>query len=220
MKGLAEEASQSLLQFHVDHELEITALCFAAGMRPAVGYADGLRLLSPIPDHYRYRQQHRLFDNCYFGHDFHFPVEPPQVRELLDNFVTFFPVYDSYIQLAKGLPHRLHQLRDRLSDWLESEQPEGMPTDSRPAPSTTDPALLAAQRVRTMPAVRWQTFARDGWKCVSCGQSAKDDIILHVDHIVPRSLGGRDELSNYQTLCHVCNLGKSNRHATSLRGDG
>ncbi|OQX01521.1 MAG: hypothetical protein BWK80_59790 [Desulfobacteraceae bacterium IS3] len=68
-----------------------------------------------------------------------------------------------------------------------------------------------------MPAIRWQVFQRDKWKCVSCGRSAANDVILHVDHIVPRSKGGKDELDNYQTLCHICNIGKSNKDETNIR---
>lgn len=220
LKGLAEESSQSMLQFHVDNEPEINALCVEAGMRPTTGYGNGLRLLSSIADQYKYRQQNKVFDNCYFGHDYHFPVREMQLQALIKSFVAFFPVYDSYIQLAKGRPHRLHELRGRLSDWLESAQPEQLRTSTSHKPSNVSLALHAEQRVRVFPAVRWQTFQRDGWKCVSCGLSAKDDVILHVDHIVPRSLGGLNELSNYQTLCRACNLGKSNRHSSSLRGDG
>lgn len=220
LKGLADESSQSMLQFHVDNEPEIDALCFEAGMRPATGHADGLRLLSSISDQYKYRQQNKLFDNCYFGHEYHLPVREIQLKALVKSFLEFFPVYDSYIQLAKGRPHRFHELRERLSDWLESEQPEQSGTNTSHNFSAIPLALHAEQRVRTLPAIRWQTFQRDGWKCVSCGLSAKDDVILHVDHIVPRSLGGRDELSNYQTLCRACNLGKSNRHSSSLRSDG
>ena len=64
---------------------------------------------------------------------------------------------------------------------------------------------------------RWQVFDRDDFKCVACGKSANDGAILHVDHILPRSKGGKNELDNYQTLCHLCNIGKSNKSNKDLR---
>lgn len=41
--------------------------------------------------------------------------------------------------------------------------------------------------------------------------------ILPLDHIVPRSKGGKHDLDNYQTLCHICNIGKGNKDETDLR---
>jgi hypothetical protein len=68
-----------------------------------------------------------------------------------------------------------------------------------------------------MPALRWQVFQSDNWKCVSCGRGSQDDAIPHVDHIIPRSRGGKHTLDNYQTLCNVCNIGNSNKDDTDLR---
>jgi 5-methylcytosine-specific restriction endonuclease McrA len=65
--------------------------------------------------------------------------------------------------------------------------------------------------------MRWQVFERDSFKCVACGKSSHDGAILHVDHIIPRSKGGKDAMSNYQTLCHLCNIGKSNKNNENLR---
>jgi 5-methylcytosine-specific restriction endonuclease McrA len=78
----------------------------------------------------------------------------------------------------------------------------------------------AEQKLKVMPAIRWQVFQRDNWKCVSCGRNSQNDVILHVDHIIPRSRGGSDSLENYQTLCHLCNIGKSNKDTTDLRLKG
>jgi 5-methylcytosine-specific restriction endonuclease McrA len=42
--------------------------------------------------------------------------------------------------------------------------------------------------------------ARDGHKCGNCGSTTN----LDVHHIVPKSRGGTNELSNLRTLCHDC----------------
>ena len=63
----------------------------------------------------------------------------------------------------------------------------------------------------------WAVLARDKWKCLSCGRSAREDrVLLEVDHIIPRSRGGSDDMINLQTLCKKCNIGKSNKDSTRL----
>lgn len=58
--------------------------------------------------------------------------------------------------------------------------------------------------------IRHEVFKRDNYKCVECG-ATKENTVLHIDHIIPVSQGGTDELDNLQTLCETCNLAKSNR---------
>lgn len=58
--------------------------------------------------------------------------------------------------------------------------------------------------------IRHEVFKKDNYKCVECGVSKKERC-LHVDHIIPISRGGTDELDNLQTLCDGCNLAKSNK---------
>lgn len=59
--------------------------------------------------------------------------------------------------------------------------------------------------------MRYDVLKRDNFKCQKCGITVKDGAKLHVDHIVPVSKGGKTTLSNLQTLCDRCNLGKSNK---------
>lgn len=40
-----------------------------------------------------------------------------------------------------------------------------------------------------------------------------NEVMLTKDHIVPASKGGKDHLSNYQTMCYTCNQLKGNRYA-------
>jgi hypothetical protein len=60
--------------------------------------------------------------------------------------------------------------------------------------------------------LRWRVLQRDRFTCRACGKSPAltPGVELHVDHITPWSKGGETVLENLQTLCSVCNLGKSN----------
>lgn len=59
--------------------------------------------------------------------------------------------------------------------------------------------------------LRIKVLHRDKSTCKICGASPKKDprITLHVDHIIPYSKGGKTLIENLQTLCSICNLGKS-----------
>jgi len=60
--------------------------------------------------------------------------------------------------------------------------------------------------------LRWHVLQRDRFTCCACGASPalSHGVELHVDHIVPWSREGETVIENLQTLCSVCNLGKSN----------
>lgn len=59
---------------------------------------------------------------------------------------------------------------------------------------------------------RLQILMRDSYKCQKCGRSPATHvgIYLHIDHRIPFSKGGSNEINNLQTLCNKCNLGKNN----------
>jgi hypothetical protein len=54
---------------------------------------------------------------------------------------------------------------------------------------------------------RFEIFKRDSFTCQYCGKSAPD-VILQVDHIMPVSKGGENEITNLITACYLCNQGK------------
>lgn len=64
--------------------------------------------------------------------------------------------------------------------------------------------------------IRFDVLRRAGGKCELCGCSSKERP-LHVDHIIPRSKRGTNDLDNLQALCEQCNLAKSNRDDTDFR---
>jgi hypothetical protein len=68
--------------------------------------------------------------------------------------------------------------------------------------------------------LRFRALKRSNGCCTLCGRSPREHgIVLHVDHIKPRSRFPDLELrlSNLQVLCEDCNLGKSNRDDTDWR---
>ena len=68
------------------------------------------------------------------------------------------------------------------------------------------------ENVRTISGkTRLDVFERDDYRCQMCGRTVEDGIKLHIDHIVPFSKGGSNEMDNLQVLCHECNLAKHDR---------
>jgi 5-methylcytosine-specific restriction endonuclease McrA len=61
---------------------------------------------------------------------------------------------------------------------------------------------------------RRAVFARDHWTCQYCGHPAEN-----VDHVIPRSLGGRHVWDNVVAACRRCNSRKKNRlhHEVGLK---
>ena len=223
LKGLEKNSFEKILQFHIESESIISRLCFGSRIRPDFYFCFDLPFFAPFNDHYQHRILTRQIDNHFIGYPFRIPVSPAEISEIVESFAIFFPVYDSYIQLAKGLPARLGTLVSQLNDWFERQlegQEKGEEGRSSPDGLAEIAALAAEQKIRVMPAIRWQVFQRDNWKCVSCGRNSHNGVILHVDHIIPRSRGGLDSLENFQTLCNICNIGKSNKDATDLRNKG
>jgi diadenosine tetraphosphate (Ap4A) HIT family hydrolase len=67
--------------------------------------------------------------------------------------------------------------------------------------------------------LRYRAIAEGGGRCALCG-ATKDQHPLHVDHIVPRSRGGKNTLENLQVLCSRCNLAKGNKDTADFRASG
>ncbi len=65
--------------------------------------------------------------------------------------------------------------------------------------------------------VRYEVLKRAKFRCELCGIPAEEKS-LDVDHITPKSLGGKDDIANYQALCYTCNAQKNNRDDTDFRG--
>lgn len=60
---------------------------------------------------------------------------------------------------------------------------------------------------------RYSILQRAGFKCQACGAkpSSTNNVTLHIDHVIPHSLGGSNNPKNLQVLCMECNISKGNR---------
>jgi len=69
--------------------------------------------------------------------------------------------------------------------------------------------------------LRYHTVKKRGQSCECCGAGVKNGVIIHVDHILPRSVYVEHALNmaNLQVLCEFCNKAKSNIDTTDWRGD-
>jgi 5-methylcytosine-specific restriction endonuclease McrA len=66
--------------------------------------------------------------------------------------------------------------------------------------------MVKAPRRRVAVVSRRAVFARDEYRCQYCGSRADS-----IDHVVPRSRGGRDVWDNLAAACRPCNTRKRDR---------
>ena len=60
-------------------------------------------------------------------------------------------------------------------------------------------------------AIQQQIWARDGFRCMLCGQPM-GKVQLTVDHWIPLELGGQDDAANYLAACRGCGKLKGSRN--------
>jgi Homing endonuclease associated repeat/HNH endonuclease len=94
---------------------------------------------------------------------------------------------------------------------------EDLGTEVRRAPESSrrkQPRPAEDQRTISL-GLRFKVLHRDNFRCVLCGKNppASPGLVLHVDHILPWSKGGKTEIGNLRTLCEPCNIGRGNRYS-------
>lgn len=78
-----------------------------------------------------------------------------------------------------------------------------------------DPASVNQRELEDFtPEQKEEIFKRDNYRCVICGRGPQNGYEIHADHIIPKDLGGKAEISNGQTLCSVHNFRKKNYKQT------
>ena len=149
---------------------------------------------------------------------YYFPVDSGRgFYELIVAFVLLYAVAESFICIGEGRDPKLRKMLKQFREWyIEIDN-----TEENIEEREDDLELLEMPKLDSYSFVRagkwWAVLGRDRWKCLSCGRSTREGgVLLEVDHIIPRSRGGSDDMINLQTLCRKCNIGKSNKDSTRL----
>lgn len=66
---------------------------------------------------------------------------------------------------------------------------------------------------RQLRANRNRIYKRDNYECVYCGSSRH----LTLDHVIPKSRGGKNDWNNLVTSCQKCNLKKADKTPEEAR---
>jgi len=64
--------------------------------------------------------------------------------------------------------------------------------------------------------LRYRVLKEGKQRCALCGITARESV-LDVDHIIPRSKGGKNDVANLQVLCSKCNRSKRDLDDTDFR---
>ncbi|MEZ7198832.1 homing endonuclease associated repeat-containing protein [Pseudodesulfovibrio karagichevae] len=101
---------------------------------------------------------------------------------------------------------------ERVNQDLDQYNEKVIAVESRPVVSVKKAKSQAESREIRL-GLRYDILKRDCFKCAICGRSPATNVSckLEVDHIKPWSKGGLTTSDNLQTLCDLCNRGKSNK---------
>jgi len=100
-------------------------------------------------------------------------------------------------------------------EWLEMEPDEGEEYISTVSLRIRIPRIILADtsvspRLSKPKLSRLGVFIRDGFRCQYCGKRLSHRN-LTIDHVIPRSRGGKTEWTNVVTSCVSCNTKKGDR---------
>jgi len=115
-----------------------------------------------------------------------------------------------YIGVAKALDEQFEMFN--FDDWAELKPNDGEPVAGLVNGVIKIPkviVLLTYDRMpkRTVRFSRKNIYLRDKYTCQYCGRKSSAGE-LNIDHIIPRSRGGRSTWDNVVCSCHECNRKK------------
>lgn len=133
------------------------------------------------------------------GSDMCKPLSAYSVDAYADRYGTWRKALEAFVEYVNR--------DDELSVQSDEKLSEKTSAATKPKSKTEIPKKTRHISWR----LRFLIMRRDGFKCCNCGRSPATEVgvILHVDHKKAWSKDGPNDYENLQTLCSVCNIGKS-----------
>ena len=133
-------------------------------------------------------------------------------------FMVIEPATGAVLSLADEKVAALDTARAviRTTELLAVEQAQALGRDLRQAelwPRDNEIARPVVDRRRPVSKRRRDIFAKSQGCCHYCAAPLQLDGAWHVEHMLPRALGGADEVGNLVAACVPCNLAKRDRTA-------
>ena len=120
------------------------------------------------------------------------------------SYSTYKQAFGSWTNACKKVIEHGTQKYEEIKAGLEQ---------NKEAKGDRDIVIIRQEQKRNIPKkLHLKVWQRDNHKCRICGRSPaiNPETVLHIDHIMPFSKGGKTELENLRTLCAECDRGKGN----------
>lgn len=128
-------------------------------------------------------------------------------------FMVIDPTSGAVISLADGKTEALDAARNALqADQVETSDEQMCQAELWPDCELAVPRPLLV-RAKPISKRRRDIFAKSNGRCHYCAAPLLLDGVWHIEHMLPRAIGGRDEICNLVAACRKCNLAKSDRTA-------
>ena len=113
-------------------------------------------------------------------------------------------------------PLRIIPARKALTLITKGVATVTVPTSTMVYPGIYLPSVIRLVHLKKVPyrlqqASRKNIFTRDGYRCLYCGVSGTKAGGLELEHIIPKSRGGKNVWENLAASCRRCNQKKRDR---------
>lgn len=133
-------------------------------------------------------------------------------------FMVIEPGTGAVVSLAESQVTALERARQTIRAAQRAELADARRSSNDPRQVELWPLELQAvrpvlERARPVSRRRREVYSKSMGRCHYCEAPLMLDGLWHVEHMLPRALGGADQIGNLVASCAPCNLAKRDRTA-------